>query len=102
MKKKSSGVVDFVHVVHVTYAFANCIGLTHVHLGKSVETIGENVFLNSDSLTSITVDEENPYFMVDDGVLYSKDKRELLYCPKNFSGIYRVAEEVKRIGKSAF
>ena len=62
----------------------------------------ENVFLNSDSLTSITVDEENPYFMVDDGVLYSKDKRELLYCPKNFSGIYRVAEEVKRIGKSAF
>lgn len=84
------------------YAFANCIGLTHVHLGKSVETIGENVFLNSDSLISITVDEENPYFMVDDGVLYSKDKRELLYCPKNFSGIYRVAEEVKRIGKSAF
>ena len=72
-----------------------------MHLGKSVETIGENVFLNSDSLTSITVDEENPYFMVDDGVLYSKDKRELLYCPKNFSGIYRVAEEVKRIGKSA-
>ncbi len=73
-----------------------------MHLGKSVETIGENVFLNSDSLTSITVDEENPYFMVDDGVLYSKDKRELLYCPKNFLGIYRVAEEVKRIGKSAF
>ena len=73
-----------------------------MHLGESVETIGENVFLNSDSLTSITVDEENPYFMVDDGVLYSKDKRELLYCPKNFSGIYRVAEEVKRIGKSAF
>ena len=73
-----------------------------MHLGKSVETIGENVFLNSDSLTSITVDEENPYFTVDDGVLYSKDKRELLYCPKNFSGIYRVAEEVKRIGKSAF
>ena len=73
-----------------------------MHLGKSVETIGENVFLNSDSLPSITVDEENPYFMVDDGVLYSKDKRELLYCPKNFSGIYRVAEEVKRIGKSAF
>ncbi len=73
-----------------------------MHLGKSVETIGENVFLNSDSLTSITVDEENPYFMVEDGVLYSKDKRELLYCPKNFSGIYRVAEEVKRIGKSAF
>ena len=73
-----------------------------MHLGKSVETIVENVFLNSDSLTSITVDEENPYFMVDDGVLYSKDKRELLYCPKNFSGIYRVAEEVKRIGKSAF
>lgn len=73
-----------------------------MHLGKSVETIGENVFLNSDSLTSITVDEENPYFMVDDGVLYSKDKRELLYCPKNFSGIYQVAEEVKRIGKSAF
>jgi hypothetical protein len=68
-------------------------------LGKSVETIGENVFLNSDSLTSITVDEENPYFMVDDGVLYSKDKRELLYCPKNFSGIYRVAEEVKRSGR---
>ena len=71
-------------------------------LHYSVKTIGENVFLNSDSLTSITVDEENPYFMVDDGVLYSKDKRELLYCPKNFSGIYRVAEEVKRIGKSAF
>lgn len=64
-----------------SYAFYNMNALQSVHIPASVESIGEAAFANCNSLTALTVDETNPYFTVQDGVLYSKDLTRLLWYP---------------------
>lgn len=53
------------------------------------------------NLSKINVDENNPYYKSDHGILYSKDGKTLLYCPsKNTSNMILSTTEV--IGESAF
>ena len=62
-------------------ALVKCSNLERVEIGKNLETFGDSVFSGCESLKTITVDEENPYFSAENGVLYNKDKTELLYYP---------------------
>lgn len=86
------------------YAFCNCVGITSINIPnnvvsigkdafngckniksitipKSVENIGEFAFLNCNSLTSINVDNNNSYYCSIDGVLYNKNKTEIISYP---------------------
>lgn len=69
----------------VTYigrdAFNFCHKLVGVKISKSVTTIEEGAFGYCNGLESITVDPENPNCCDVDGVLFSKDKTELLKYP---------------------
>lgn len=69
----------------VTYigrgAFNFCHKLVGVEIPKSVTTIEEGAFGYCNGLESITVDPENPNYCDVDGVLFSKDKTELLKYP---------------------
>ena len=57
----------------------------------------------SKSVKSYTVDPENPYFLSEDGVVYTKDKTELVAYPQNGGIIkYTVPEGVKTIRDCAF
>ena len=57
----------------------------------------------SKSVKSYTVDPENPYFLSEDGVVYTKDKTELVAYPQNSGFIkYTVPEGVKFIRDYAF
>ena len=47
------------------FAFSNCSRLLNINLTENVKSIGEGVFGNS-NLKGITVDSNNPYFMVDE------------------------------------
>ena len=60
-------------------AFADCGALSSVHIGKNLQKMGIEAFAYNDSMLNITVDEENNYFTVEDGMLYSKDKSILYY-----------------------
>ena len=62
-------------------AFAYCSNLKSVEIGKGVEIIQGSVFKGCTSLTTIAVHEENEFFTVDNNVLYSKDKKELIQYP---------------------
>lgn len=53
--------------------------LTSLGLGDSTK-IGEYSFANS-ALTQITVSENNPYYATENGLLYDKDKTELVLFP---------------------
>ena len=54
-------------------------------------------------LKEIIVDENNPYFAVEDGVLFDNKKEELwLYPPGKEESIYEVPDTVKRIEEEAF
>ena len=106
------------------YAFYNCSALASVTIPSSVTTIGANAFsycnsltsvtipssvttINSafmwcSSLTDITVSSENVWLSSQDGILYSKNKMQLICCPGGKDGSIIIPGSVKRIGAYAF
>lgn len=85
----------------VTYlgceAMASCHRLETVKIGKGVSYV-DSWAIGGSSLKEIIVDSENKHFASDKGVLFNKDKTELLLYPANKSGeIYYIPESVKEI-----
>ena len=62
-------------------AFRLCSSLETVRLGRNVSYIAAYAFLECDSLAWVDVDSENPYFISVDGVVYTKDMKELVFHP---------------------
>ena len=53
-------------------------------------------------LTAINVDAENPAFSSENGVLFNKDKTELIRFPRGKQGAYSIPKSVTSIGIGAF
>lgn len=75
-------------------------GSSNVKLTSSVTGIKANAF-DGIKTTSFSV-PENSNFMVQDGVLYSKDGKVLLRCATEKSGAFTVPDSVVRINAHAF
>lgn len=89
----------------VTYlgceAMTGCDRLETVNIGKGVSFIHEWA-IRGNSLEEINVDSENTSFSDVDGVLFNKDKTELILYPANKSGeIYHIPQSVKTIKSGA-
>ena len=83
-------------------AFALC-NLTSVTIPKSVTSIGDFAFSGCECITCITVDESNQSYSSSEGVLFNKDKTELIQYPiGNVRASYAIPDSVTSIGKSAF
>ena len=84
-------------------AFYNCSNITSVTIPDSVTSIGERAFDNCTSLTEIIVDEDNEYYCSIDGVLFSKDKTELIVYPAGKTATsYEISDSVTYIEYGAF
>ena len=76
-------------------------GIRKLNIGPYLD--GSGVAVNfMRYLRSITVDEANPSFMTDDGVLYSKDGKTLMQCPTWKKGNYKILDACETIGANAF
>ena len=84
------------------HAFGGCIGLTAVTIPASVTKIRFIAFDGCARLASITVHPDNPNFASEDGVIFNKDKSELVRCPEGWQGDYTIPDSVVKIGKKAF
>lgn len=75
-----------------------------VYIGKSVNSLYGESFVNLRALKAFVVDEDNESFCAVDGVLYTKDMKTLLCCPKAYEGgaEFTVPETVENISRSAF
>lgn len=84
-------------------AFENCYRLQSVTIPESVTSIGSGVFFNC-NLKSISVDENNSNYSSDDyGVLFNKEKTELIQYPiRSEKTGYKVPESVTTVKESAF
>ena len=51
---------------------------------------------------TITFEAGNERFSSESGVIFNKDRTELIYCPKWKSGVYTVPKTVVRFGREAF
>lgn len=96
--------VDDLPVVAIAgEAFAGCTDLVSVQIPASIETIDAyRLFDGCISLTEIQVDENNPCYTSEDGVLFSKGKTTLIACPPGMTGNYTAPETVRQIGSYAF
>ena len=66
----------------------------------SPDTFG--IFSHCINLKEIIVDKDSEYFCVEDGVLYNKDKTELISCIPTKAGIFHVPDTVEKIQPNAF
>ncbi len=81
-------------------AFYMSYNIKTIAISKSVTEIGELAFqpLDYSSLEKITVDSKNSVYSSSDGVLFNKDKTELLvYPPKKTSTSYTVPSTVEAV-----
>lgn len=85
-------------------AFYNCTSLTSMTIGKDVTDIGENAFYNCPIKEVVISDgSKEEFYSVENGVLFNKDKTELVKYPigiKNES--YSIPNGVTKIRDGAF
>ena len=74
-----------------------------VYIGKDVKELRGESFVNLRALKQFIVDEQNENFCAVDGVLYTKDMKTLLCCPKAYEGKaeFKVPATVEVISRSA-
>jgi hypothetical protein len=83
-------------------AFYICTSFTSITIPSSVTTIGSRAFEECCSLTCIEVDASNPNYTSEGGVLFNKNKTELIQYPGGKSGAYVIPNSVTTIGYYAF
>lgn len=84
------------------YAFRGCSGLTTMTIPESVTSIGLGAFGHCTDLTEFFVDNNNAYYSTLEGVLFNKDKTELVSYPNSKSDNYVIPNSVTSIGKRSF
>lgn len=67
-----------------------------------IAKLGNSVFSGVQYLESVTVDPQNPVYIAEDGVLFSKDKSKLIYFPQGRTGKYDIPQNTTTIGLNAF
>ena len=82
-------------------AFSDCERTTQIKLPKSLFA-NESALHACINLKEILVDEENPWFSAEDGILYNKNKTQLLCCPGKKERAIHLPDGMTSIERSAF
>ena len=82
--------------------FRNCSELSDVTIPSSVTYIDDGAFYGCRGLMSISVAANNANYCSESGVLFNKNKRELLCCPEGKKGTYTIPSSVTDIRWGAF
>lgn len=86
-------------------AFASMENLTSINIPNTVTSFGDGVFTGCDSLEldNVAIEEGNAVISIEDGVMYSADKKNLLYYPANkTSSVYVMPDELENIPDGIF
>jgi hypothetical protein len=84
-------------------AFNSCTSLTSITIPNSVNSITGNPVVRCTSLTAINVDSGNSAYSSQDGILYNKDKTNLISYPAGKTGNqFIIPNTVTSIGGGAF
>ena len=93
---------DSLTTIHES-AFMDCGYLESLTIPAGVTNIEMEGFITGcNALKEINVSEKNKTFSSIDGVLYNKDKTEIIRLPITYEGTYKIPDGVTKIGEQAF
>ena len=85
------------------WAFHSCNSLTSITIPNSVTSIGSSAFNGCNKLKQINVDTANTTYSSENGVLFNKEKTELIRYPAGKTDTsYSIPDSVTSIGDDAF
>jgi hypothetical protein len=85
------------------WAFDNCTSLKSIFIPKTVTKIGYGAFSGCKSLNNIGIEEGNPSYEQQDGVLFSKGLTTLILYPEGKQDEqYTIPNSVTNVGRTAF
>lgn len=85
-----------------SYAFEGCTYLTSITTPNSLERIDQIYFAGCLGLKEFIISDDNPLFSTMDGVLFNKDKTELVAYPNAKSKTYSIPNSVTNIKYNTF
>lgn len=93
---------DVYTVYHIDYkVFYNCQNIVKIEIPSSIN-VSYSSFHHFNKLTSIIVAPDHPTLSSENGILYNKDKSEIIRVPTGFKGEFKLLNSVKKIGQHAF
>jgi hypothetical protein len=82
-------------------AFEGCRSIHSIELSPKLQTINISAFNKADNFTRF-IEGSNKYYNTHNGILYSKNKNTLYYCPQGYYGTCVTNHETKIINSYAF
>lgn len=83
-------------------AFDSCTSLTAITLPQSVSILDLTAFNGCTQLTNITVDAKNTHYSSRSGMVFTKDQKTLLLCPRGMEDPVSLPAALRSIGDNAF
>ena len=85
-----------------SYAFWKSLSLSSIYIPASLTDLNAKAF-SEGGMIAYEVSPDNPVYSSEDGIMFNKDKTELLHFPaKKQVESYSIPEKVEKIGKFAF
>ncbi len=84
------------------YSFFNASKVTSIHIPASVIDVGDKALYDTSSLSNISVDSSNRYFTFSGGILYNRNKTEIIKCVDTRISCVNIPSTVKTIRDHAF
>ena len=85
-----------------SYAFWKSLSLSTIYIPASLTDLSAKAFTEG-GMSAYEVSPDNPVYSSEDGIMFNKDKTELLHFPaKKQVESYSIPEKVEKIGKFAF
>lgn len=81
--------------------FYECQNIVRIEIPSTIR-ITYSSFRTFKNLTTIVVEPDHPTLSSEKGILYNKDKSEIIRVPLGFKGTFKFLPSVKKIGYGAF
>ena len=85
------------------YSFVDCLNLRIVNVPDSIATIHATSFTNCPNLVELNVSPTNSYFVEEDGILYDKDMKKIVFVNQTrLSEVIVLPDTLEEIGSQIF
>ena len=81
--------------------FYRCDNIVKIEIPSTIN-VSASSFNHFNKLTTIVVAPDHPNLSSEKGILYNKDKSEIIRVPIGYKGKFKLPNSVKKIGKQAF